>query len=147
MNCTVFRSRLLQCAVPKSFLLFHLISVQYALQLYHFVQEWRKNPHWSFSCCLGLLLPLNDFQGEIRGLAGANVFKTQLQTGEFEVMTFQAAVKDTGAIDVTLGKGQEDDQMAKRMNDDDLEMATNVNKKCHIGTQTEFLSLILSHIS
>lgn len=123
-----------------------LISGQYALQLYHFVQEWRKNPHWSFSCCLGVLLPLNDLQGDIRDLAGANVFKT-LETGEFAVATFQAAVKDSWAIEVSLEDGEEDEIMTEWMRDNDLEMAKDFNVKCHVGTQTEFLSPILPQIS
>ena len=124
-----------------------LISAQYALQLYHFVQDWRKNPHWSFSCCLSLLLPLNDLQGDVRGLAGANVFKTQLNTGEFEVITFQAAVKDSGAIDVSLEDGNEDQKMTGGMCDDDLEMAKNFKLKCHVGTQTECARLFLTQMS
>lgn len=77
--------------------------------LYSFFKEWRKNPHWSFSCCLALILPLKDLQGEIRGLAGTNVLNTQLQTGQFETVTLYAAVKDSGAIDVTLEENKEGD--------------------------------------
>ena len=39
---------------------FYSVSVQYALQSYDFLQEWRKNPNWSSFGCLGLLLQLNN---------------------------------------------------------------------------------------
>jgi len=94
----------------------------------------------------GVLLPLNDLQGDIRDLAGANVFKT-LETGEFAVATFQAAVKDSGVIEVSLEDGEEDEIMTEWMRDNDLEMAKDFNVKCHVGTQTEFLSPILPQIS
>ena len=70
--------------------------------------EWRKNPHWSLSCCLALLLPLDDLQGEISGLvgSGANVLDTQLQSGQTEDTTIFGAVKNSGAFDVNLEEVQ-----------------------------------------
>ncbi len=79
--------------------------------LYRFLKEWRKNPHWSFSCCLALLLPLNDLQGETRGLVDTNVLKNQLQTGKVEKPTLLSAVKDSGVIDVTFEGEQADDNV------------------------------------
>ena len=89
------------------FIHFSFFSVQYAVFLYRYLKDWRKNPQWSFSCCLALLLPLNNLQGEIRGLMETNVLKSQLQTGQIEKPTILSAVKNSGAIDVTLEEGEQ----------------------------------------
>ena len=62
------------------------------------MKEWRKNPQWSLSCCLSLLLPLNELQGEIRGLAGRNVLKHQLQSGKIDIPSMSGALKDSGVV-------------------------------------------------
>jgi len=78
---------------------------------------------------LALLLPLTELQGDITGLVGTNdISKTQLDTGNIEMPTFIAAVKESGAIDVTLEQGEDHD-------------AQDNNTKCHQGTQTEMVSL------
>ena len=115
-----------------------MLSVQYALHLIGYVKEWRKNPQCSVSCCLALLLPLTDIQGEIRGVAGTDLLNTQLQSGDFEIKTLQAAVKDSGAIDVTLEECEEGDDAAVGSR----QVAKNRNKTCDQGTQTAFLSLL-----
>ena len=79
------------------------------MHFYGFYQEWRKNPHWSISCCLALFLPLLSLSGEINDLAGTNVLDTQLETGHIEVTTVFGAVSDSGAIDVVLEEGEQDD--------------------------------------
>ena len=66
------------------------------------MKEWRKNPQWSFSCCLALLLPLNDLQGEIRGLTGGNILKQQLQTGKIDMPSMSGAIKDSGVVNFGL---------------------------------------------
>lgn len=112
--------------------------------LYGYLKEWRKNPHWSFSCCLALLLPLNDLQGDIRGLAGTNVLKSQLDTGQFEMVTLQAAIKDSGAIDVSLDENEEDGDdcgSVVEVKGDNRQRVKKKSKKCDQGTQTKFLSL------
>ncbi|KAL9978289.1 hypothetical protein ACROYT_G015788 [Oculina patagonica] len=88
-----------------------LLVVQYAVYLYHFIKEWRKNPTWSMSCCLAMLLPLNDLQGELRGLAGRNVMRQQLQSGRIGMPSVAGAVKDTGAVDFELE--EEDDEASE----------------------------------
>ena len=119
-----------------------LFSVQYTLHLYGFFKEWRKNPQWSFACCLALALPLNDLQGDIRGLAGTHVLTSQLQTGDFEMVTLQAAVKDTGAIDITLEEGEEGDEDKIEVQDGNRQDAKYNNQNCDQGTQTEFFSIL-----
>ena len=54
------------------------------------------------SCCLAMLLPLNDLQGEIRGMMGRNVLRQRFQSGRIAMPSVAGAVKDTGAIDVQL---------------------------------------------
>ncbi|XP_078375874.1 uncharacterized protein LOC144659334 [Oculina patagonica] len=126
-----------------------LLAAQYAVFLYRYLKEWRKNPHWSFSCCLGLLLPLNDLQGEIRGLANANVLKNQLQTGQIDKPTFLSAVKASGAIDVTLEDGEQGDVnttevQENNFKDDDRKHS---DTKRHHGTQTQLCSIPIYHFS
>ena len=89
-----------------------------------------------------MLLPLNDLQGEVRGLVGKNVLRTQLQTGDFEMTTLRGAVKNSGAFDVTLQEGEQDDDHALDLHDDNRRVTKISNKKCHQGTQTELLLLL-----
>ncbi|KAL9966621.1 hypothetical protein ACROYT_G024724 [Oculina patagonica] len=130
-----------------------LLVYQYTLFLYQYLKEWRKNPHWSFSCCLALLLPLNDLQGEIRGLVGTNVLSSQLQSGEFEKPTAAvlSAVKESGAIDVTLEEGDQGDYDTTVVGDESCQVAEYSDTRCHQGTQTELRLLskpdIVSHVS
>ncbi len=120
----------------------YCFSVQYALHLKGHLQQWRKNPHWSSSCCLALLLHLNDLQEEVSGMAATNVLKTQLESGEFEMVTLEAAVNESVAVDVTLKevKQAEDDKMD--MKDDDRQVTKKSNIKCDQGTQTELLMFL-----
>ena len=76
--------------------------MQYLVIIYNYIKEWRKNPKWSFSCCLALLLPLNELQGEIQGLTGRNILNQQLQTGGIEMPSTGDALKETGAVDISL---------------------------------------------
>ncbi|KAL9973705.1 hypothetical protein ACROYT_G020193 [Oculina patagonica] len=110
--------------------------VQYVLSLYHFFKEWRKNPQWSFSCCLALLLTLNALPREISGLAETNVLESQLDTGEISVSTILAAVKDSGAIDVTLEEGEQGDDVTAETRGSSQD-AKYGNKRSHQGTQAD----------
>ena len=115
-----------------------IVVVQYAVFLFGYLKEWRRNPQWSFSCCMALLLPLNDLQGDITGITGTDVLKNQLQTGAVEMPTILGAVKDSGVIDVTLEGDQEDgDHTVKATQDDNCQGAEYNNARHHRGTQTE----------
>ena len=70
--------------------------------IYRFFKEWRKNPQWSFSCCLALLLPLNDLQQEVLGMTGKNLLKQQLQTGKVDMPSLSGALKESGAVSIEL---------------------------------------------
>ena len=58
-----------------------------------------------------MLLPLNDLQGEIRGLVERNVMRQQLRSGRIGMPSVAGAVKDTGAVDFSLEEG--DDESAE----------------------------------
>ncbi|XP_078343264.1 cysteine repeat modular protein A-like [Oculina patagonica] len=126
-----------------------LLAVQYLVGVYRFFKEWRKNPQWSFSCCLALLLPLNDLRGEMSGLAETNVFKSQLKSGEMEMPTILIAVEDSnenldgdgGDQHDEQGKQGYDDSIAKQENS--LPNAKSI-KQCNQGIQTEFFKLSLA---
>ena len=70
--------------------------------IYRFFKEWRKNPRWSFSCCLALLLPLNDLQQEVLGMTGKNVLKQQLKTGNVDMPSLSGALKESGVVSIEL---------------------------------------------
>ena len=78
--------------------------------------EWRKNPKWSVSRCLALLLPLNELQGEIRGLTGRNVLKHQLQTGKVDMPSMSKVLKDCGAVDFALDDANSPPEERKHTN-------------------------------
>lgn len=118
-----------------------LLLVQYAVFFYDYFKEWRKNPQWSCSCCLAFLLPLNDLRGEIGGLVETNVLKNPLKTGNLEIPTLFATVKDTGVIDVSLDEGDRHDVNMKDLRADSCEAATCIKRKCNRCTQTEIQSL------
>ena len=113
--------------------IFGVFLVQYVVHVYGYLKEWRKNPHWSFSCCLALILPVIDMPGDISGLAGTNVLNTQLDTGHMEMTTIVGAVKDSGAIDVTLEEDKQKEGQKDNYNGDQQDN----RRKNNQGTQTE----------
>ena len=66
------------------------------------MKDFRKNPQWSFSCCLALQLPLNDLQGEIRGLAGRDILMQQLHNGKMDMPSVSGAVTENQAVNFDL---------------------------------------------
>ena len=120
---------------------FSLISAQYAVYLNRYIKEWRKNPRWSFSCCLALLLPLNDLQEELRWFTDANAFPNQ--TGEIGTLGILSAVKSSVAIDAFLEKGDHYyDKIVKVKDENDQD--TYIRR--HQGTQTELCSILVTEI-
>ena len=79
-----------------------LFSVQYLSYIYHYIKEWRKNPEWSLSCCLALLLPLRNLQGEIGGLAGRDIPRQQLQTDRIDIPPTAYTERDNAAVIIML---------------------------------------------
>ncbi|KAL9970674.1 hypothetical protein ACROYT_G023084 [Oculina patagonica] len=118
-----------------------LVVVQYTVVLYSYLKEWSKNPHCSFSCCLALLLPLNDLQGEIRGLVGTDVVTSQLQTGQIDAPTVIGAVKDSGVIDVNLEEGDQEDVATTVLPEENCPDTEYKRQKCHKQNQTVLFRL------
>ena len=87
-----------------------------------------------------MLLPLTDLQGELRGIAEANVLKSQLQTGQIEKPSLLSAVKESGAIDLTLEEGEQDDDNNENIRDRNHQVALHKHLRRHQATQTELRS-------
>ena len=128
----------------NNFFTSRFLSVQYGMFLYGYLKEWRKNPQWSISCCLALLLPLNDFQAEMSGFVDTNVIQDQLQTGQTELPTILGAVKDTGAIDVTLEEDEQHDDNAVEIQNENCKFVDCSDTRRHKETQTELFAISLS---
>lgn len=126
--------------VIQKFYFVIFLSVQYAVHLFRYLKEWRKNPQWSFTCCLALFLPLSDFQGAISGLE-----KTVGQTEEIEMPSIIAVVKKCGTVDAPLEADTKDDNKAMKMQDDNC--LSYDNTKCHQGTQTDPFTSLTAHVS
>ena len=77
------------------------------LHLCAFLKKWYKNPTWSFSCCLSLILPFLSLSGDIDGLVGENMMNNQGDTGDIEMPSIGAAVQDSGATDITLDNSEQ----------------------------------------
>ena len=77
------------------------------LHLCAFLKKWYKNPRWSFSCCLSLILPFLSLSGDIDGLVGENMMNNQGDTGDIEMPSIGAAVQDSGATDITLDNSEQ----------------------------------------
>ena len=74
-------------------------------------------------------------------MAGTNVLASQLQSGDFEMVTLQASIKDSGAIDVTLEEGEEGVDDSVEVQGNNRQRAKNGNEKSEQGTQTELFSI------
>ena len=79
-----------------------------------------------------MLLPLNDLQGEIRGLTGRNVLKQQLQTGKIDMPSMSRALKESGAVDFDLG----DDEGSSPEDRDQDKVKANKGKHLEQGVLT-----------
>jgi len=90
-----------------------------------------------------LLLPLNDLQGEIRGMVGKNVLKTQLQTGTVDKPSIASSAKDSGAMSITLmpGEGKHRDENAMELHTRNLKANKSVKVKSNQETQTDTFGL------
>ena len=104
--------------------------------LYHYFKEWYKNPHWSFSCCVDLLLPLNDLQGEIHNLVETSLHKTQLQTGHVDNPNGLSGA----ALDFALEGDRQDGVETVKKEDEYYKDYEYSVTRHHRGTQTELCS-------
>ena len=77
-------------------------------------------------------------------MTATDVLKSQLQTGDIDMPTILGAVKDSGAIDVTLEEGKQDDDHSQEVKQSNSYRGTKYsNAQYHRGTQTE-LSTVAS---
>ena len=74
-------------------------------------------------------------------MAGQNILKNQLQTGQIEKPSLISAVKDSGAIDVTLEEGEQGDGNKVEIQDEIHQNALYSHPRRHQGTQTEMSSV------
>ena len=86
--------------------------------------EWRKNPQWSFSCCLALILPLVGLPGDISGFESSNAIDNQLEIGEMEISTTSDSVQDDTLVERKQSNGdlkeaQSDSTFSVRSHADD----------------------------
>ena len=103
--------------------LFHLFIsclflVYYVVHLYGYLNEWRKNPHWSFTCCLTFFLPLVDLHGEVKAMTDTDILNTQLDTGQMEMSTVTGVVKDSGVVNVAIKEGVQGDHNSAEVRED-----------------------------
>lgn len=123
-----------------------MLSGQYVGFVYRYLREWRKNPQWSFSCCLALLLPLSDSHGELSDVIETNALTNQLHSGQIDLPTILTAVNDDhDAADANLKKGEQDygddSREALDHNGQYIKEYYTFKSKCHQATQTELLAL------
>ena len=105
-------------------------AVQYLVCVYNVIKVWRKNPKWSLSCCLAILLPLIDLKGEVSSLAGKDVLNQQLQTGETNKPTISSTFRDTGAVEFDLEEIDESNLTEARSNTTDIGREAEQISKC-----------------
>ena len=94
-----------------------------------------------------MLLPLNDLQGEIRGLSGKNVFNTQLQTGAVEKPSIAGSAIETGVLSFTLEEGNIDDDKTTVVTKQNCKSVKCRKPKRHQGTQTEAFTLPMAALN
>lgn len=121
--------------------MFFLLPVQYAAHLFRYLTEWRKNPQWSFTCCLALLLPLSDFQEATGGMV-----QTNGQTEETDMPSLTTNVKHRRTVDALLEADGKSDNKAVEIQDGNYRHLTHDNTKCHQGTQTEPFMSLTAHV-
>ena len=90
-----------------------------------------------------MLVPLNDLQGELRGLAEANDLKTQVEIEQIEKPSIVSTMQDIGAIDVTLEKGDDDNMKIQEEHQQD---GAYRHTRRHQGTQTEIRSVPITGV-
>lgn len=122
----------------QTYLYFIYFSVQYAVFLYRYLKEWLKNPHWSCSCCLSLVLPFFDLQGEIGAMVETNILNNQLGTGSnIERPSILSCEDDSCNVVVGIRKGEQIDNREIMAPNGSKRYVELNNTKCHQGTQTE----------
>lgn len=104
------------------------------MHFYQYVKVWLKNPQCSVSCCMALLLPLNDMQGDITDqVTESNDLGRQIDVGQVDgVPAVTSSVRSRGAGKIS--RTAKFDGMGTKP-----ECSSN---RCHRETQTK-LSVVL----
>ena len=90
-----------------------------------------------------MLVPLNDLQEELGGLEEANVFQSQLQSGQVEKPSILSSLQNSGTIDVTLEKDEADNNKMSTTLYETHQFTVYSDTKRHQEAQTELrLNLI-----
>ena len=72
------------------------------MHFYQYLKEWLKNPQCSVSCCMALLLPLNDMQGDITDqVAESNVLGKQMDVGQVDMSAVTSSIRSQGAGEIS----------------------------------------------
>lgn len=74
-------------------------------------------------------------------LVETNVLQNQSQTGQIEIPTILTALKDSGAVDVTLEEDEQDSDAKIEKKNKNREDADYSDKRRHQHTQTELFAL------
>ena len=70
-------------------------------------------------------------------MAATDALNNQMQTGQMDAPTLVGAVKDSGAIDVSLKEGERDDHATFAMQEENCQDAMYTKNQSHKKTQTE----------
>ena len=85
---------------------------------------------------MALLLPLNELQGEVRGLLGRNVLKQQLQTGKMDIPSISSTLKETGEIDFSLEETDEANVKEAQTCGKEVSASSEVHKRSKVRAST-----------
>ena len=98
----------LQCNYSRCLL--SIFSAQYITYVFNCIRQWRKNRKWSFSCLLALLLPLNELQGELSGMAVRNILTQQFQSGDIEMPSITKTLRETVTLNISMEEEEEEEK-------------------------------------
>ena len=90
-----------------------IFSAQYLTYVFNCIKQWRKNPKWSFSCLLALLLPLNELQGELSGMAVRNILTQQFHSGDIDMPSITKTLRETIALSISIEE-EENQQLLQK---------------------------------
>ena len=85
-----------------------------------------------------MLLPLNELQGEFRGLVGKSVLRQQLQTGKMNMPSISSTLKDTGVVGFDLEETDEANAKKAQTCHEEANSSSEENKKNATKGSTDY---------
>lgn len=85
-----------------------------------------------------MLLPLNELQGEFRGLVGKSVLGQQLQTGKMNVPSISSTLKDTGVVEFSLEETGEANVRKEQSYDNEENSNSEGKKALELKASTDY---------